>query len=98
MFFVLFSNIFWGSFEAILKALFDESESILFKLFLINFNFDFRALAQKCLKPCVNGVLKFQFVFLNLSSKVIAGVWVRTSKYPYMDICDHHFQSLPEFL
>ena len=44
-------------------------------------------LAQKCLQPCVNGVLKFQFFFLNLSSKVLAGVIVRTSKYPYMDIC-----------
>ena len=31
--------------------------------------------------------LKFQFFFLNLSSKVLAGVGVRTSKYPYMDIC-----------
>ena len=41
----------------------------------INFNFDF-------------GVLKFQFFFFNLSSKVLAGVRVRTSKYPYMDICE----------
>ena len=49
--------------------------------------FNFGVLAQKCLKPCVNDVLKFQFFFLNLSSKVLAGVWVRTSKYPYMDIC-----------
>ena len=88
MFFVVFSNIFWGSSEAILKALFDEFESALFKQFFINFNFDFGVLAQKCLKPCVNGVLKFQFFFLNLSSKVLAGVGVRTSKYPYMDICD----------
>ena len=55
--------------------------------FFINFNFDFGVLAQKCLKPCVNGVLKFQFFFLNLSSKVLVGVIVRTSKYPYMDIC-----------
>ena len=47
----------------------------------------FWVLAQKCLKPSVNGVLKFQFFFLNLSSKVLAGVGVRTSKYPYMDIC-----------
>ena len=30
---------------------------------------------------------KFQFLFLNLFSKVLAGVIVRTSKYPYMDIC-----------
>ena len=44
-------------------------------------------MAQKCLKPCVNGVLKLQFFFLNLSSKVPAGVGVRTSKYPYMAIC-----------
>ena len=78
---------FWGSSEAILDAFFDESESILYKLFFINFNFDFGVLAQKCIEPCVKGVLKFKFFFLNLSSKVLAGVWVRTSKYPYMDIC-----------
>ena len=48
---------------------------------------DFRVLAQKCLKPCVNGVLKFKFFFLNLSSNLLAGVTVRMSKYPYMDIC-----------
>ena len=64
----------------------DESESILFKPFFIKFNFDFGVLAQKCLKPCVNGALKFQFFFLNLSSKVLASVIVRTSKYTYMDI------------
>ena len=58
------------------------------KPFFISFNFDFLVLAQKCLKLCVNGVLKFQFFFLNLSSKVLAGVGVRTSKYPYMDICE----------
>ena len=56
--------------------------------FFINLNFDFGVLAQKCLKPWVNGVLKFQFFFLNLSSKVLAGFGVRTSKYPYMDICE----------
>ena len=88
MFFVLFSNIFLRFFRGHLKALFDESERILFKVFFINFNFDFGVLAQKCHKPCVNGVLKFQFFFLNISSKVLAGVGVRTSKYPYMDICD----------
>ena len=60
-------------------ALFDESESILLKPFLINFNLNFRVLAQKCCKPCVNGVLKFKLFFLNLSSKVLAGVIVRTS-------------------
>ena len=60
--------------EAILKALFDASESIRFKPFFINFNFDFKVLAQKCLKPCVNGVLEFKFFFLNLSSKFVAGV------------------------
>ena len=54
----------------------------------MNFNLDFGFLAQKCLKPFVNGVLKFQFFFLNISSKVLAGVIVRTSKYPYMDICE----------
>ena len=70
-----------------LKALFDEFESILFKRFFKNLNSNFGVLAQKCLKPCVNRVLKFNFFFLNLSSKVLAGVGVRTSKYPYMDIC-----------
>ena len=55
-------------------VLFDESESILSKPFFINFNFDFGVIAQKCLKPCVNGILKFQFFFLNLSNKVLAGV------------------------
>jgi hypothetical protein len=73
-----------------LKELFDESESIIFKPLFKNFNFDLGVLAQKCLKPCVNGVLKFQFFFLNLSSKFLAGVGVRTSKYPYMDICDYN--------
>ena len=87
MFFVLFSNIFLRVFRGHFQALFDESESILCKQFFINFNFDFGVLAQKCRKPCVNGVLKFQFFFLNLSSKVLAGVRVRTSKYPYWDIC-----------
>ena len=57
-----------------------------FNRFFINLNFDLRVLAQKCLKPCVNGVLKIQFFFLNLSSKVLAGIGVRTSKYPYMDM------------
>ena len=76
---------FWGSSEAILQALFDESESILLKQFFKNFNFDFGVLAQNCRKPCVNGVLKFQFFFLNLYNKVLAGVGVRTSKYPNMD-------------
>ena len=43
---------------------------------------------QALMDSCgVNGVLKFQFFFLNLSRKVLAGVGVRTSKYPYMDIC-----------
>ena len=61
-----------------------------FSLFSHNcslFAIDFGVLAQKCLKLCANGVLKFQFFFLNLSSKVLAGVTVRTSKYPYMNIC-----------
>ena len=44
-------------------------------------------LAQKCPKTCVNCVLKFQLFSLNLSSKVPAGVRLRTLKYPYMDIC-----------
>ena len=65
MFFVFFRNIFWGSSEAILKALFDESESIILKLFFFfNFNFDFGVLAQKCPKLCVNGVLKNIQIFL----------------------------------
>ena len=88
MFFVLFSNIFFWVVRGHFKGTFDEFESILFEQFFKNFNFDFGVLAQKCLKPCVNGVLKFQFFFLNLSSIVLAGVGVRTSKYPYMDICD----------
>ena len=37
----------------------------------------------------VNGALKFQFSLLNLSSKFPAGVRVRMSKYPYMDICGY---------
>ena len=61
------------------------------RAYYLNFTFDFGVLAQKCFKLCVNGVLKFQFFFLNLSSKVLAGVGVRTSKYPYMDICGVHF-------
>ena len=87
MFLYFLAIFFWGSSEAIFKALFDESESILFKQFFINFNLDFGVLAHKCLKPWVNDILKFQFFFLNLSSKVLAGVGVRMSKYPYMAIC-----------
>ena len=55
-------------------AFFHESESIIFKPFFINFYLDLRILAQKCLEPCLNGVLKFQLFFLNLSSEVLAGV------------------------
>ena len=55
--------------------------------FLMKFNFYKRDYAQKCLKACVNCVLKFQVFFLNLSSKFPGSVRVRTSKYPYMDIC-----------
>ena len=62
--------------------------------YFINFNFDFGVLAEKCLNPCVNGVLKFKFFFLNLSSKVLAGVRVRMSKYPYMDICEEGYAGL----
>ena len=51
-------------------------------------SFDFGFLAQNCLKPCVIGILKLQFLFLNLSSKFPSDVRVRTSQYPYMDICD----------
>ena len=87
MFFVLFSNIFLRVFRG------HYSESILFKLFFFfYFNFDCGVLAQKCPKPCVKcKVLKFQFFFINLSSKVLADVGVRTSKYPYMDICGINF-------
>ena len=87
---ILRKNRLWfGSSEAILKALFHQPESIIFKLFFfINFIFDFGVLAQTCLKPCLNGVLKFHFFFLNLSSKFPAGVRIRKLKYPYMDICD----------
>ena len=53
----------------------------------MNLNFDIGVLAQKCLKLCVNGVLKFQFFFINLSSKFLPGVRVRMSEYPSMDIC-----------
>ena len=88
MFFILLSYIFWGSSEAILNALFHESESMIFKPFFINLNFDFKVLPQKCLKPCVNGVIKFHFFFLNVFSKIPAGVRVRMSIYPYMDICE----------
>ena len=46
-------------------------------------------LAKECLKPCVKGVLKFQFFNLNLSSKFPASVRVKMSKYPYMDMCEN---------
>ena len=82
MFLVLFTMFFLGFSEAILKPLFQESETILFKQFLINFYFNFWVYAPECLKTCVNCVF-FQLFFLNLSSKVPAGVRVRTSKYPY---------------
>ena len=36
----------------------------------------------------VNGVLKFHFFFLNLSSKFPARVRVRMSKYPYVDVSE----------
>ena len=76
MSFVLFSNIFFSVFWA-----------YHFNRFFLNFNFDFGVLAQKCPNRYVKDVFKFLFLFLNLSSKVLAGVIVRTSKYPYMDIC-----------
>ena len=86
------SNISWGSSEAILKALFRETESkIYIYFFLINFNLDFLVLAQKCLKPCLNSVLKLRLFFLNLSNKIPAGVKVRTSKYCYMEIFENLF-------
>ena len=71
-----------------MKALFHESESMIFKQFLINFNFDFGFKAQKYLKTYVNDVLQFKFFSLNLSSKFPVGVIIRTSKCPYMDIFD----------
>ena len=66
-----------------LKALLHQSESIIFKPLFIKCILDFGVLDQKFPKPCVNGVLKFQFFFLNLSSKFPADVRVRKSKYPY---------------
>ena len=77
--------VFRGHFKGTFRYNWEHIISTVF----FNFNFDFRVLAQKCLKPCVNGVIKFQFFFLTLYSKVLAGVWVRASKYPYMDICVH---------
>ena len=50
----------------------------------INFDFYFGLLDKKCLKPCENGVQKFKFFFLNLSSKFPSGVKVRKSKCHYM--------------
>ena len=79
-----FLRVFWGHFKGTFWWIW---EHIILTVFFINFIFDFWVLAQKCLKLCVNGVLKFQFFFINLSSKVLAGVRVRTSKYPYIDIC-----------
>ena len=87
MFCILFSNIFFWVFRGYLKGTFSGiwEHNIFFVVVVINFIFDFWL--KKLLKPCVNGVLKFQFFFLNLSSKFPDGVRVRTSKYPYMDIC-----------
>ena len=42
-------------------------------------------------------ILKLQLYFLNLSSKVPAGVIVRTSKYPYMEICDIVGQGIVQY-
>ena len=44
------------------------------------------------------GILKFQFFFLNLSNEFPAGDRVRTSKYPYMDICGTQASPPPELL
>ena len=88
-FFVLFSNIFLRVFRGYFKGTFSWILEHNIETVFINFNFDFWVLAQKCVKPCVNGVLKIQFFFHNLSSKIPAAVRVRTSKYPYIDICDY---------
>ena len=63
---------FWGSSKAILKAHFHESESTIFKPFFYKPWFWFWVFSSKCLKQCVNGVLKFQFFFLNLPSKIFS--------------------------
>ena len=57
------------------------------KPFFINLNFYVWFEAQKCLNTCVYFVIKLKLFFLYLSSKIPAGVIVRMSKYPYMDIC-----------
>ena len=85
MLFILLNNIFLRVFRGHFKGTFWWIWEHIIKT-ILNFNFNFKVLAQKCLKSCVNGIFKFQFFFLNLSSKVLAGVRVRTSKYPYMDI------------
>ena len=46
VFFLLFRNIFLRVFRGHFRGLFDESESIIFQPFLINFNFDFGVLAH----------------------------------------------------
>ena len=95
----IFLRVFRGPFKGTFWWIWEHNIYTVF----INFDLDFGVFAQKCLKPCVNGVLKFKFFFLNLSS-FLAGVRVRTSKYIYMDIraityfvrvyqlfCDKHF-------
>ena len=98
MFFVLFSNIFLRVFQGHFKGTFWWIWEHNILTVFINFNLDFGVLAQKFLKPCVNGVLKFQFFFLNLSSKFLAGVRVGTSIYPYMDICEMNPKCLGRFV
>ena len=74
-----------------------ETQLVLVSHYHSNIKIKIRLLAQKCLKPCVNGVLKFQLFFLNLFSKFPAGVRVRTSKYPYMDMCDSFWLGLAKW-
>ena len=86
IFWVLFSNIFEGLPRPFQRQFFKNLRVYYLNRFIMNLNFYFWVQAQKSLKTCINCDLKFQLFFLNLSSKFPAVV--RTSKYPYMDICD----------
>ena len=80
-----FLQFFFGFLEAILKQLFQESETILFKHFLLLNKKKLGGMVEalECLRICVICVFKFQLFFLNLFSKVLAGIRVRTLTYPY---------------
>ena len=83
----IFLRVFRGHLKGTFSGIWEHN---ILTVFCLNFNFDFGFLAQKFLKPCVNDILKFQFVFLNLSSKFPAGVRVRTSEYP-LSKCHQRF-------